>query len=327
MISLYKYHQKSITLKIIFNLFHKMNLTLQRLKGLSLAFLVFYLFQNCTAPRSIIESGRVTPKKHIRAGVGTTTNIPTAFTSELIKTLQDGIGTTTKDTFLIDQNINNITGSIVSYSLDPLTQTFDFYFRYGMFNNFDMGYKYTGGVHVLDAQYQIAGDEDHNHLNWGKGINSSFGLQYSGQKYELPSILEDIQDILGYEMARKDLFLKFIMSKSFGEKEKIGHFGFGLAYNHTFINYGLSPGKLIVYVAEKNGVEVKEKLSSVPEGKNNYGSYGGFINFRVGYKNIFFYSALSVFWQNYGSYQLFEDYSYESSGLTFIPTLGIQLDL
>lgn len=289
---------------------------------LSAFFFLCLLLQNCTAPRSVIESGRVTPKGHFRGGLGTTTNIPTAFTSQVIKTLKEGIGTSREDTLFIDKNIENITGSIVSYTLDPLTQTFDFYLRYGLFENMDLGYKYSGGVHALDVQYQIAGDEEHNIFNWGKGMSSSVALQYSGKKLTLPSIVENIQDILGYEMGRKDLFMKFIMSKSFGEEEENGHFGFGLSYNHTFITYGLNPEKVLINTEQFSN----EKLSVIPEEKNDYGSYGAFINFRAGYKHVFFYGALNVFWQDYGSYRLFENYTYESKGMTFIPSIGIQLE-
>lgn len=287
---------------------------------------MFLFLQSCTAPRSVIESGRVTPKGHFRSGIGTTTNIPTAFTSQVINTLKEGIGTSTKDTFYIEENINNVTGSIVSYTLDPLTQTFDFYLRYGLVHNLDFGYKFTGGVHALDVQYQLVGDEEHNNFNWGKGINSSIALQYSGNKYKLPGILKNIQDMLGYEMGRKDLFVKFIVSRSFGEDEKNGHLGFGLAYSHAFIRYGLNPGKNLVYLEENNGMSVREKLSFISEGENNYGSYGAFMNFRAGYKHVFLYGALNIFWQDYGRYELFENYSYESKGMTLIPTLGIQVD-
>ncbi len=289
--------------------------------------LVSMTIVGCHAPRAVNESGRVTPHKHVKVNFGTTTNAPGAFAKQVINILSDGIGDVKNDTFQVNENINDLTGAILTYTLDPLTQTFDFYMRYGIAPNFDLGYKYTGGVHAFDTQYQIAGPEAHNNSFWGEKLYSSIGLQYSQKKYKLPSIIGDLQDILGYKMERKDLFLKWINSLSFGDEEKYGHFGFGLAYNHTFVKYGLSPSKVMTYIDEYSGGIISRALAPLPEGKNNYGSYGGFVNIRGGYQYVYVYFSFSAFYQNYGKYYLFDQYEFKAKGWTFIPSFGIQFDL
>lgn len=282
---------------------------------------------SCTAPRNIIESGKVTPKKHVRGGIGTSTYLPTAFSSEAKKAIEGGIEEIGNDTLLVENSLNDISSALLSYGLDPLTQTFDLYLRYGIADNLDAGYKFTGGAHVIDVQYQIAGSQSHNHWNWGEGFSSSLALQYSGQSYKLPSIAGDIHQFLGFEMQRRDVMLKFLNSISLGEEEEIGHFGFGLAYNHSFLSYGLDPSKALLKIEERGGNKVTEVIEPVPHATSNYGGFGLYTNIRVGYKYAYFYASFSVFYQQYGSYSLFEGHEYNGGGFTFIPSLGLQFDI
>jgi hypothetical protein len=60
--------------------------------------------------------------------------------------------------------------------------------------------------------------------------------------------------------------------------------------------------------------------------KQSYSSFGGFVNAKLGYKFAYFVPALSIYHQNYGTYNVFgQQESYK--GFTFIPSIGLQLNL
>ena len=52
--------------------------------------------------------------------------------------------------------------------------------------------------------------------------------------------------------------------------------------------------------------------------------YGGFFNARLGYRYAFLVTGLSVYWQDYGDFELFGSKAH-FQGWTFLPSLGFQL--
>jgi len=186
-----------------------------------------------------------------------------------------------------------------------------------------VGIKYSG-IWAGDLQYQFWGDKKYCLLQSNGKINASFGAQYSGKKYDFPFLLGDLQEFLGFELKRRDLLLKLIMSISFGEGGQVGHFGWGLAYNQSWISYGFDPEHVVTILNQE--IQVKDVLAK-PENKVNYHALGGFINFKVGYRYAYFVGSLSVYYQKYGNYQLYNDWNFEPKGVTIIPSLGLMFDI
>lgn len=279
-----------------------------------------FLIQSCIAPRGVIESGKVTEKGHFKAGYSNQTNISTAFPMELYKAIRNNVETyAQQDTIIIDDTYKNFTKTIVSYSLDPIMNYSEMYLRYGLFKNFDCAIKYSGNL-AFDAQYQYAGTSENFFLPT-KNLNSSIGIQYSQKKYKFPSYFGDIQDLLGYSLSRRDIMIKALNSIPFGENEKVGHFGFGLICNFSNIKYGFSPERvLLIENASDNTLSIQEFI----ERETNYYSIGSYFNVSAGYKYAYITAGLSVYYQNYGKYYLYDDIVYSPSGLTFVPHIGLQ---
>jgi hypothetical protein len=54
-------------------------------------------------------------------------------------------------------------------------------------------------------------------------------------------------------------------------------------------------------------------------------SYGFFINAKVGFQHVFVIPSLSMFYQNYGSYQLLNGSSSTFKGMTIVPGIGFRV--
>lgn len=290
----------------------------------SIYYLAFASLISCTAPRSVFESGKVTEKGHFQGGYNNSTNVSTAFGMEMYKGIKSIVTDYYNyDTIIADNQLSNLNKALISYSLDPLSNNSEMYLKYGFAKNFDASVKYAGAL-AIDAQYQFIGNGNDYYLDIGKNTNGSFGIQLSGKKYKFPSVIGDLQDFLGYNLNRKDVLLKFILSKELGKNEKIGHLGFGLVYNSSFIKYGFEPSKEIRITDENNNITV---LNNFTERKNHYSSYGGFINFSVGYKYVYLTGGIAVYYQNYGTYYLYDNSQYNPKGITVIPSLGFKLKI
>jgi hypothetical protein len=156
------------------------------------------------------------------------------------------------------------------------------------------------------------------------GLHGSIGLQYATQQADLPGkrFLDRLSSIFSYELTRKDLLVPLVFSKSFGPEEQYGNISWGLVYGHSFIKYGFSPSQLFVRMA---GDRV-EKLEPFLE-KENFSSYGAFLNAKIGFKYAYLLPALSIYYQNYGTYNIFNLQQESYKGVSFIPSLGLQINL
>jgi hypothetical protein len=276
---------------------------------------------SCTAPRSVIHSGKVTPKGQFKVGANFGGNIASEPLSQLDDVTAAAVDAAVKrDTVFYDKQIDVFAKALVSYALDPVGPTFDFYVRYGLVERLDVGYKYASGVHAFDAMYQFMGPTG-TPLNPGKGDwYGSVGLQYAGQSSDIANklLLNKVKPLLQFTAERRDIVIPLVFSKSFGPEEQIGNISFGAVYNHTFITYGFEPGKIFKKVAGES-VKVNGLLE-----KNNFASYGLFVNGKIGYKFLYLLPALTIYYQNYGTYQFLEGREFSFSGMTLIPSLGVQ---
>ena len=134
---------------------------------LSLLALVLVL-QSCVAPRSVLNSGKVTPKDNFAAGWQYAGNISTApidkatelidLNIDQIASIQNSADTlSTYDAEVLNQNLEIIGQAAIAYAADPIGAGSQFYLRYGLIDRVDIGYKYAAGAHVFDAQYQFLG--------------------------------------------------------------------------------------------------------------------------------------------------------------------------
>ncbi|TXK33867.1 hypothetical protein FVR03_18270 [Pontibacter qinzhouensis] len=287
-------------------------------------FVLLGLVAGCTAPRAIINSGKVTAPGQFKAGINFGGNIATAPIGQLgdiTKAAVDAIRN--RDSVFYDSQIDVASKAMMAYALDPVGPTFDFYLRYGLVERVDVGYKYATGVHVFDAMYQFMGSTgtiDNPGVGSGNRWYGSFGLQYAGQGSGILDavFLKRLQPVLQFTAKRRDLTIPLIFSKSFGPEEEKGNVSFGVVYSHTFINYGFDPSGVYERIG-RDAVEVPAF-----SGKNNFSSFGMFLNAKFGFKYVYLLPALSIYYQNYGTYQVLNSKSHSYSGLTFIPSLGVQ---
>src|SRR5918993_549169 len=86
-------------------------------------FVLFLLFvSGCTAPRSVIHSGKVTPKGEFKVGTDYAFNVATQpigavtdATTDIVNTLKN------RDSIVVDDQVNNIARAALAFTLDPAT--------------------------------------------------------------------------------------------------------------------------------------------------------------------------------------------------------------
>lgn len=278
---------------------------------------------SCTAPRAIVSTGKVTPRGEFRVGGNMAFNVPTETISKTGSVLLDAAkAAANKDTIRYNQSIENIQVAALAYVLDPVRPTSDVYVRYGVIDRLDVGYKYGFGSHVFDAMYQFLGPTgtvENPGTRQPGATYGSIGLQFATQRSKLPSIsfLDDATAFLGFEASRHDLIVPLVFSKSLGVEEEMGAISYGVVYAHSFFKYGFQPRNIFDYTGTLT-------LPALPSSRRDFSSFGAFFNAKLGYKYAYFIPALSVYYQNYGEYQLLNNRTAKLSGLTFIPSLGLQ---
>lgn len=269
--------------------------------------------QACLAPRSNFNSGKVTPHRQFRVGTDQTLNVPL----NTLKLAADQTATEFERAKNPDGNYERDTlyeysRLALAQSLDPVGLSSQFYVRYGLIENLDLGVAYGSAGMIYDSAYQLLQHKKH-------GFDGSIGVQYSAQSYELPSVTGDIQELLGYTFDRSDLLARATLSLPFGVDEEYGAFGFGLALNYSSLSYGFEPSDIRYLEDGKSYI-----VSDVPQGKGSFISYGGFVNLKAGYRYAYAVVSLSAYYQDYGSYTLLDERSASFSGVTFVPSLGFQ---
>lgn len=291
----------------------------------SLALTLLSLTTACVAPRSVIHSGRVTPQGEVRVGTEMVVNVPTGTAGALLEGLEGAVDSLTqKSDRLFEDNLNTASKAALAHSLDPLTSGLALSVRYGFLERFDAGYKYSFGAHALDARFQFLGKPGvptRRGPSSGSGLAGSVGLQYSQQSFELPSLagLDKLGKLFGFHMTRQDLLVPVALSIPFGADEKYGALGFGIVGGYTFLDYGLEPHDV---VKEVNGVQ--EVVAKVTR-EQGFATYGAFLNVKGGYRYVYVGAGLAMYYQDYGTFQLLDQAAISLSGLTFVPTLNVEM--
>ena len=278
---------------------------------------------SCTAPRAIVATGKVTPQGEFRVGYNQGLNLasaPIAKASSAVKEAASQAASQQKVDYT--DATTQLQAAALAYVLDPVQTTADLSVRYGIVPRLDAGFKYAFGSYVFDTQYQFLGPTG-TPENPGPGAATgttygSVGLQFATQRAKLPSLpfLSDINSVLNLRATRNDLLIPLIFSNSFGPEEEIGAISYGLVYAHSWVSYGFAPEKIF------NG---SVKVPELPTQRRNFSSFGGFLNLKIGYRYFYVVPAVSVFYQNYGDFALLNNQSTSLSGVTVVPSIGLQL--
>jgi hypothetical protein len=282
------------------------------------------LITGCSPSRTITASGKVTPQGKFKVGYNSAFNVATAPLAEIDDVTKAAVNAVKNRDSIYFEDISSLSQGLLAYSLDPVGTTSEFYLRYGLAPRVDVGYKFASGAHVFDAMYQFLGSTGTPTNPGPAGLYGSIGIQYSGQNSNLPSKLglNVLSSVLDYELSRKDILIPLVFSHSLGPEEEIGNISWGLVYGHSFVKYGFSPTNLF----RKYANDVVEKINPFMN-KENYSSFGAFLNAKLGYRYAYFVPAVSIYYQNYGNYNFFGIESKNYKGVTIVPSLGLQFNL
>ena len=291
--------------------------------GMALAATSLLLASACSAPRAIIATGKVTPQGEFRVGYNQGFNLATAPLAKAGSAVKEAASqAATQQKVDYTDATTQLQAAALAYILDPVQPTADLNIRYGIVPRLDAGFKYAFGSYVFDTQYQLLGPTG-SPENPDRGAVSgttyaSIGLQFATQRAKLPSLpfLSDINSVLNFRATRNDVLIPLTFSQSFGPEEEIGAISYGLVYAHSWVSYGFAPTKIY-----NGSVQVPE----LPLQSRNFSSFGGFVNLKIGYRYLYVIPAVSVFYQNYGDYALLNGASTSLSGVTFVPSIGLQL--
>ena len=292
---------------------------------------------SCIAPRSITNSGKVTPKGNFVVAANQVYNLASAPAEKFASIAEVNIDNlqSSSTNVVTDAEANAIANdwqkvgeALLANNLDPLGGGVDFAIRYGAADRIDIGLKKAGKAKAIDVQYQFMGSlgnvKDFSKSATGKWYGS-IGLQYSSQDLSLPFWAKPLTSMLQFDFNRKDILIPLIFSYGLGNEESIGAISFGVSYNFTNIQY--STGSITyALVQDVNGVQSTLSTAAFSESKN-INSFGAFANFKIGFRYFYFVPALAVYYQNYGTFQNLVGDSFSLKGTTVVPSLGLRLRL
>lgn len=281
---------------------------------------------SCSSPRSMLTSGKVLPKGHMRIGKNTTVNISSAPIERSIKGSMDlAEQSSSSDSVIYTNQIANLNAAFMAYCLDPIGYNTETYFRYGLGNRLDLGFRNTGDANAFDVAFQFLGSNKNCNESDKGGFYGSLGAQYSWQNYRFIKFhkFEKVQQLFGLDISRRDITIPLTFSKSFGPEERVGCFSFGLVYSHSFINYTIEPKKIY----SESVSSVPSELMAPVSGKKEFDAYGTFLNVKIGKKYVFFNFSIAAYYQNYGRFPLLGGSDVLLKGISVVPSYGMQFNI
>ncbi len=282
---------------------------------------------SCSSPRSMLTSGKVLPKNHVRIGKNTTFNISSAPIERSIRGSKDlAEQSSNGDSVMYNSQIKNLNSAFMAYCLDPIGYSTETYFRYGLGHRADFGFRNNGDASAFDMMYQFMGSNKNCNESDKGGFYGSIGAQYSWQNYRFVDMhkFEKVQKLFGLDMNRKDITIPLVFSKSFGPEERVGCFSFGLVYSHSFIKYKIEPKNIY---SEQVMDNIPSQLLAPVSGKSEFDAYGTFLNVKIGKKYVFFNFSLSAYYQNYGRYPMLDGSDVLLKGISIVPSYGMQFNI
>src|SRR3954471_18398833 len=147
------------------------------------------LLNACSPARSMLNSGKVLPKKQIRFGINYTFNVSTSPIQQTYKSAasiyQNLSASDTVDFSRSDvaSTVQDVNAALMAYCVDPITMTDDIYLRVGLGHRLDVGYKNSGGANAIDVQYQFLGSNENFNNSTYRGYYGSVALQYTHKSF------------------------------------------------------------------------------------------------------------------------------------------------
>ena len=292
------------------------------MKKTLLYFISIALLTSCGAPRNFNHSGRALDQGQVQVQLDNTINIPVTTLGKLSEYSTSALSSAAGDTLHVDGAFEDFATAIMGYAYDPLGFYPGIGFKVGLGHNIDLGYTRASGVNIFDLKYQFYKVHDLGGTGaYENELDASMGFRFATQSYEMPSVLSSLQELLGYQMDRKDYIWNMTVSRTFKKKQEYGFISGGLIIGRSSISYDWSlPGILEVYNDQL------EQIVPMPRGEVAYTSYGAFVSTKIGYRWIYLLVSLSAYYQNYPDVELFGKTFSPGSGLSLVPSIGIQLN-
>lgn len=272
----------------------------------------------CAAPRSVLWDGTCQDRWHVDGQVAMTTSLPTATIGAVSQSQMDLASDVIRhggDSLFSQDRYDQATRTLVAGALDMPGASVSAEAHLGIGWGMDIGYRRESGANAWSLRRQFLKFEE-------DGWNLGAGIQYSSQDYELPSALGKVQSLLGYRFERKDVMVPVVLSKPIGEKGQYGSAGFGLVGGWTKVVYGFDPQGL--YRTWGHEVALLENL---PDQETTFLSGGGSGILRLGYRKVFGVVGMTILYQDYGTYKVPARDPISLSGLSILPSAGIELRL
>ena len=272
------------------------------------------VFSGCAAPRANLWDGTSVDRWHVDGHLGVVGAVPAATLSALGDAqIQAVKGVAGQDSLSDSILLHKAAQSLVAAGLDMPGMNTVASVHLGLGWGVEAGYRREGGANAWSLRWQFLSAKT-------SGWNAGIGAMYSSLDYEMPSMLGKVQTTLGYSFSRTDISVPLVFSKPLGEDGKYGSVGGGLLGGWTSTKYGFDPDGL--YRKWGGNVSLLDKL---PDQKSSFLSYGcsGFA--KLGYEHAWLLAGLTVLWQDYGSYQVPGTEPVSLSGITILPSLGLEI--
>ena len=285
----------------------------------------------CAGPKSLSNSGRVTPVGEIRMQAEMVNHTPFGTLENLGDGLMDAVSYLDQESELLfeyDDSINTAASGAISYFVDPVIPIGSgFGIRYGLYDRIDVGYTNAMGTHVADIQYQLLGEPGQaarNGSGSGSPVYASLGLKFSTQSHGLPSFasLDSLDELLGFAVSRTDLQVPLTVSIPFGPDEKFGALSMSAVYNRTMMQLEFNPNDTIVELLEAE--QAVGELKTAIEHSATFDSYGASISVKGGYQYIYAGAGIGLHYSDYGTFPLFLDETIALSGITLVPNVFVE---
>lgn len=268
----------------------------------------------CAAPRANLWDGTSVERWHVDGHLGVVGAVPTATVSALgdaqIETAKGIVG---QDSLSDSIVLRKASQSLVAAALDMPGMNTVASVHLGLGWGLEAGYRREGGANAWSLRWQFLSART-------SGWNAGVGAMYSSLDYEMPSMLGKVQSTLGYSFSRKDVSVPVVFSKPLGAGGKYGSVGGGVLVGWTSTRYGFDPDGL--YRRWGGHVALLEKL---PDQESSFLSYGGSGFAKLGYEHVWLMAGATVLWQDYGSYQVPGTEPVSLSGITLLPSLGLEI--
>ncbi|MEZ4459084.1 MAG: hypothetical protein R3E66_05025 [bacterium] len=273
-------------------------------KFFALAF-VFFSF-GCATPMSTLQKARTTPQGRVDVYAGVGANVSSGFIGDL-SDLGESAANKADDQIkngeqpqLTNEDLENLIGTAVSYTLFGPTPVTEFGGRIGILDNWDAGIAYTSAGFKFETKFMFMSQTD------GSAVDLSLGLAGLRQTYEppVPGFLKDIFQL--EEMTRTDIALTLLA----GGENRLAFWYGGPKFVYSNLTLGFVEQ---ISDATQNTVTVDDNMLM----------FGGVIGGGIGWRYVHFLLELNALYYVYSANIL--DVPVDLTGVDFYPAFGLRI--